>query len=95
MNSGAGGTESCDWAGMLLRMYQMWAEQHKMSFEFLSYVEGEVAGYSSVRSYCSATQPVGTPAGGDAPNPPAAPCWIAGRSSTPCIARRNSSAQPL
>ena len=48
VNAGAGGTEACDWAGMLLRMYQMWAEHHKMQFEFLSYVEGDTAGYSSV-----------------------------------------------
>jgi peptide chain release factor 2 len=48
VNAGAGGTEACDWAGMLLRMYQMWAEHHGMQVEFLSYVEGEAAGYSSV-----------------------------------------------
>jgi len=28
INSGAGGTESCDWANMLLRMYKMWADSH-------------------------------------------------------------------
>ena len=48
INAGAGGTEACDWAGMLLRMYQMWAEKHGFQFEFISYVPGEAAGYSSV-----------------------------------------------
>jgi peptide chain release factor 2 len=48
VNAGAGGTEACDWAGMLLRMYQMWAEHHGMQFELLSYVEGDTAGYNSV-----------------------------------------------
>ncbi|MHB8997785.1 MAG: peptide chain release factor 2 [Armatimonadota bacterium] len=48
INAGAGGTEACDWAGMLLRMYQMWAEHHGMQFEFLSYVEGDTTGYNSV-----------------------------------------------
>ena len=33
VNSGAGGTESCDWAGMLLRMYTRWAEKRKMKVE--------------------------------------------------------------
>src|SRR3954465_11815118 len=35
INSGAGGTESCDWAGMLLRMYTRWANAHGMSVDFL------------------------------------------------------------
>lgn len=48
INAGAGGTEACDWAGMLLRMYQMWAESHRMQFELVSFVPGEAAGYSSV-----------------------------------------------
>jgi peptide chain release factor 2 len=47
VNAGAGGTEACDWAGMLLRMYQMWAEGRKMSFDVLSVVAGEAAGVSS------------------------------------------------
>lgn len=47
VNAGAGGTEACDWAGMLLRMYQLWAEHHGMQCELLSYVDGEAAGYSS------------------------------------------------
>ncbi len=44
VNAGAGGTESCDWAGMLLRMYMRWAERHGMDVEMLNEVEGEVAG---------------------------------------------------
>ncbi len=48
INAGAGGTEACDWADMLLRMYQMWAEGRRYGFELLSFVEGEAAGFSSV-----------------------------------------------
>jgi peptide chain release factor 2 len=48
INAGAGGTEACDWADMLLRMYQMWSDRHKYQFELLSFVEGEAAGFSSV-----------------------------------------------
>ena len=47
INSGAGGTESCDWAGMLLRMYTRWAQQHGMSVEFLEETAGEQAGIKS------------------------------------------------
>lgn len=48
INAGAGGTEACDWAGMLLRMYEMWANTHKYTFELIAFVPGEAAGYSSV-----------------------------------------------
>lgn len=44
VNSGAGGTESCDWTGMLLRMYTRWAERHGFETEMLSEVDGDVAG---------------------------------------------------
>lgn len=44
INAGAGGTESCDWAAMLLRMYLRWAERRGFGTEILSEVEGEVAG---------------------------------------------------
>ena len=47
VNSGAGGTESCDWAGMLLRMYTRWANAHGMSVEFLEETTGEQAGIKS------------------------------------------------
>ncbi len=48
INSGAGGTESCDWAGMLLRMYTRWANAHGMTVEFLEETAGDQAGIKSV-----------------------------------------------
>ena len=48
INSGAGGTESCDWAGMLLRMYTRWAQQHDMVVDFLEETGGEQVGIKSV-----------------------------------------------
>ncbi|MCA3724224.1 MAG: peptide chain release factor 2 [Phenylobacterium sp.] len=47
VNSGAGGTESCDWAGMLLRMYTRWAHAHGMAVDFLEETPGEQAGIKS------------------------------------------------
>lgn len=47
VNSGAGGTESCDWAGMLLRMYTRWAHAHGMTVDFLEETPGEQAGIKS------------------------------------------------
>ncbi len=47
INSGAGGTESCDWAEMLLRMYSRWAERTGFSVELLEVTQGEEAGISS------------------------------------------------
>src|SRR3954470_13666824 len=47
INSGAGGTESCDWAGMLLRMYSRWAGQHGMTVEILEETDGDQAGIKS------------------------------------------------
>jgi len=47
INSGAGGTESNDWAGMLQRMYQRWAERHGMKVELIDYHAGEQAGIKS------------------------------------------------
>ena len=47
INSGAGGTESCDWADMLLRMYTRWAEKVGFSVEVLDITPGEEAGISS------------------------------------------------
>ncbi len=44
---GAGGTESCDWAGMLLRMYTMWAEKSGYAVKQLDYQAGDVAGIKS------------------------------------------------
>jgi len=47
INSGAGGTESCDWASMLARMYVRWAEQHGYKVELLAETSGEEAGIKS------------------------------------------------
>ena len=47
VNSGAGGTESNDWAGMLLRMYTRWATQHGYEVELLEETAGEQAGIKS------------------------------------------------
>lgn len=44
ITSGAGGTESCDWALMLLRMYRMWAEKSGYAVRVLDYQDGETAG---------------------------------------------------
>lgn len=48
INAGAGGTESCDWASMLMRMYIMWAEKHGYKVSELDYNAGDVAGIKSV-----------------------------------------------
>ena len=48
ITSGAGGTESCDWAQMLMRMYIMWAEKHGYKIKELNYQEGDVAGIKTV-----------------------------------------------
>jgi peptide chain release factor 2 len=47
INAGAGGTESCDWASMLYRMYVRWAEQHGYKVEELDYHGGDEAGIKS------------------------------------------------
>ena len=47
INSGAGGTESCDWANMLLRMYQRWAESRGWEVEVTDILQGETAGIKS------------------------------------------------
>jgi peptide chain release factor 2 len=48
INAGAGGTESNDWADMLMRMYLRWAEKHKYTVREASFVPGEDAGVKSV-----------------------------------------------
>ncbi len=48
LNAGAGGTESCDWAQMLYRMYTRWAERKGFTVEELDFLEGEEAGIKSV-----------------------------------------------
>ena len=48
ITAGAGGTESCDWASMLMRMYMMWAEKNGYKIRELNYQEGDVAGIKTV-----------------------------------------------
>lgn len=48
INAGAGGTESCDWAEMLMRMYIMWAEKNGFAVSELDRQDGDVAGVKSV-----------------------------------------------
>lgn len=48
INSGAGGTESCDWVAMLMRMYLRWAERSGYKVEEVSSQEGDVAGLKNV-----------------------------------------------
>lgn len=48
INSGAGGTEACDWALMLSRMYQRWAARRGWKVEVVDTVEGDVAGVKSI-----------------------------------------------
>jgi peptide chain release factor 2 len=48
VTAGAGGTESCDWAAMLMRMYQMWADRKGFKIKELNHQEGDVAGIKTV-----------------------------------------------
>ena len=48
ITAGAGGTESCDWAEMLMRMYMMWGESYGYKIKELNFQEGEVAGIKTV-----------------------------------------------
>ena len=48
LNASAGGTESCDWCGMLYRMYTRWAERKGFTIEVLDYLDGDEAGIKSV-----------------------------------------------
>jgi peptide chain release factor 2 len=47
VHAGAGGTESCDWARMLFRMYARWAERHKFKVEIIEETQGDEAGVKS------------------------------------------------
>ena len=58
VHAGAGGTESQDWAAMLLRMYSRWAEQHGYKIELLEETEGEEAGIKSATCRSRATTPM-------------------------------------
>ena len=48
LHAGAGGTESCDWASMLARMYQRWADKKGYSVEILDFLDGDEAGFKSI-----------------------------------------------
>ena len=48
IHAGAGGTESCDWASMLYRMYSRWAERKRFSIQVLDYLDGDIAGTKAV-----------------------------------------------
>jgi peptide chain release factor 2 len=48
ITAGAGGTESCDWASMLMRMYMMWGQKNGYKIKELNYQEGDVAGVKTV-----------------------------------------------
>lgn len=48
LNAGAGGTESCDWASMLCRMYQRWADKKGFTCEMIDFLDGDEAGLKSV-----------------------------------------------
>jgi len=48
INAGAGGTESCDWVSMLLRMYTRWADEKRFKFKMVDMLTGEEAGVKNV-----------------------------------------------
>lgn len=48
LHAGAGGTESCDWASMLSRMYQRWADKKGFTTEIIDYLDGEETGIKSI-----------------------------------------------
>ena len=48
VTAGAGGTESCDWAAMLMRMYTMWGQKNGYKIKELNYQDGDVAGIKTV-----------------------------------------------
>jgi peptide chain release factor 2 len=48
LNAGAGGTESCDWASMLYRMYTRWAEKKGFTIDVLDFLDGDEAGIKSI-----------------------------------------------
>ena len=48
IHAGAGGTESCDWAGMLYRMYTRWAERKGFQIQVLDFLDGDIAGIKAI-----------------------------------------------
>ena len=59
IHSGAGGTEACDWAVMLYRMYSRWCEKKNYKIELLDYQDGEEAGIKSVSMLVKGTNAYG------------------------------------
>lgn len=59
LNAGAGGTESCDWASMLYRMYSRWAEKKGYQVEVLDFLDGDEAGIKSVTFQINGTNAYG------------------------------------
>jgi peptide chain release factor 2 len=59
INSGAGGTERQDWASMLLRMYQRWAEKHGYKVELMDFNSGETAGIKNATLLIKGAQAYG------------------------------------
>ena len=59
LNAGAGGTEACDWASMLYRMYTRWAEKKGYTIEVLDYLDGDEAGIKSVTIQINGTNAYG------------------------------------
>ncbi len=59
LHAGAGGTESCDWASMLARMYQRWANNHEFHVEILDFLDGDETGYKSITMQISGTNVYG------------------------------------
>lgn len=59
INAGAGGSEACDWAAMLLRVYERWAQRRGFKFEPLNETPGDVTGYRSVNVQVSGSNAYG------------------------------------
>ena len=59
LHAGAGGTEACDWAEMLLRMYTRWAERKGLEFALTDMLKGEEAGVKSVSAFVRGTNAYG------------------------------------
>ncbi|MCR5684342.1 MAG: peptide chain release factor 2 [Lachnospiraceae bacterium] len=59
LHAGAGGTEACDWASMMYRMYSMWAQAKGFSIDLLDLLEGDEAGYKSVTFQVNGTNAYG------------------------------------
>ncbi len=59
INAGAGGTEACDWASILYRMYQMWATKNGYKWAEVDLVEGDAAGIKSVTMSVEGDMPYG------------------------------------